>query len=184
MPSARGSSRPRDRTHISYVSCIGSGFFTISATRETLICCSRRSYWSWNKSWPYLVPGWQNGVAVTWCDWNFTWNIHRLEISYFLFRWLLGGHTEGDKKAAKVQKLSKNEVLMVNTRSLSTGGRISAVKADLGKIVLTNSVCMEVEEKKITLSQRVEKHWHSIGWAQIGRGVTIKPTIDDDWRIK
>ena len=79
-----------------------------------------------------------------------------------------------------MQKLSKNEVLMVNTRSLSTGGRISAVKADLGKIVLTNSVCMEVEEKKITLSQRVEKNWHSIGWAQIGRGVTIKPTIDDD----
>ena len=78
-----------------------------------------------------------------------------LGISYFLFRWLRGEHTEGDKKAAKVPKLSKNEVLMVNTGSLSTGGRVSALKADLGKIVLTSSVCMEVEEKKITLSQRV-----------------------------
>uniref|UniRef100_A0A8I3P8M8 Eukaryotic translation initiation factor 2 subunit 3 n=1 Tax=Canis lupus familiaris TaxID=9615 RepID=A0A8I3P8M8_CANLF len=102
-----------------------------------------------------------------------------LEISYFLLRRLLGVRTEGDKKAAKVQKLSKNEVLMVNIGSLSTGGRVSAVKADLGKIVLTNPVCTEVGEK-IALSRRVEKHWRLIGWGQIRRGVTIKPTVEDD----
>ncbi|XP_061266556.1 eukaryotic translation initiation factor 2 subunit 3, Y-linked-like isoform X2 [Bos javanicus] len=102
-----------------------------------------------------------------------------LEISYFLLRRLLGVRTEGDKKAAKVQKLSKNEVLMVNIGSLSTGGRVSAVKADLGKIVLTNPVCTEVGEK-IALSRRVEKHWRLIGWGQIRRGVTIKPTVDDE----
>ena len=28
MPSSRGSSRPRDRTHISYISCIAGRFFT------------------------------------------------------------------------------------------------------------------------------------------------------------
>ena len=61
----------------------------------------------------------------------------------------------------KVQKLSKNEVLMVNIGSLSTGGRVSAVKADLGKIVLTNPVCTEVGEK-IALSRRVEKHWRYV----------------------
>lgn len=60
--------------------------------------------------------------------------------------------------APQVQKLSKNEVLMVNIGSLSTGGRVSAVKADLAKIVLTNPVCTEVGEK-IALSRRVEKHW-------------------------
>uniref|UniRef100_A0A8C6AQ67 protein-synthesizing GTPase n=1 Tax=Monodon monoceros TaxID=40151 RepID=A0A8C6AQ67_MONMO len=102
-----------------------------------------------------------------------------LEIPYFLLRRLLGVHTEGDQKAAKVQKLSKNEVLMVNIGSLPTGGRVSAVKADLDKIVLTNPVCTEVGEK-IALSQRVEKHWRSIGWGQIRRGVTIKPTVGDD----
>ncbi|KAB0375128.1 hypothetical protein FD755_013620, partial [Muntiacus reevesi] len=80
-----------------------------------------------------------------------------LKISYFLLRWLLG----------KVQKLCKNEVLMVNIGSLSAGGRVNAVKADLGKIVLTNPVC-------------TEKHWRLIGWGQIRRGVTIKPTVDDD----
>ena len=58
----------------------------------------------------------------------------------------------------QVQKLSRNEVLMVNIGSLSTGGRVSAVKADLAKIALTQPVCTEVGEK-IALSRRVEKHW-------------------------
>ena len=82
-------------------------------------------------------------------------------------RRLLGVRTEGDKKGAKVQKLAKNEVktpqhcsfshisqvLMVNIGSLSTGGRVIAVKADLAKIALTTPVCTEVLEK-IALSRR------------------------------
>jgi len=36
MPSFRGSSQPRDQTHISYVSYIG-GFFTTSATWEAVL---------------------------------------------------------------------------------------------------------------------------------------------------
>ena len=58
----------------------------------------------------------------------------------------------------QVQKLSKNEILMVNIGSLSTGGRVLAVKADLAKIGLTNPVCTEIGEK-IALSRRVERHW-------------------------
>merc|ERR1712110_1323426 len=76
-----------------------------------------------------------------------------LEVSYYLLRRLLGVRIEGDKKAAKVQKLSKNEVLMVNIGSLSTGGRVIAVKADLAKIGLTTPVCTSVGEK-IALSRR------------------------------
>merc|ERR1719392_29742 len=53
-----------------------------------------------------------------------------LEISYFLLRRLLGVKTEGEKKGAKVQKLSKNEMLMVNIGSLSTGGRVLGVKTE------------------------------------------------------
>ena len=71
----------------------------------------------------------------------------------FPYRRLLGVRTEGDKKGAKVQKLAKNEVLMVNIGSLSTGGRVIAVKADLAKIALTTPVCTEVLEK-IALSRR------------------------------
>merc|ERR1712029_236614 len=58
-----------------------------------------------------------------------------LEISYYLLRRLLGVGTEGDKKAAKVQKLTKSEVLMVNIGSLSTGGRVIAVKLIWLKLV-------------------------------------------------
>lgn len=67
-----------------------------------------------------------------------------LEITYYLLRRLLGVKTEGDKKAAKVVKLSKNEVLMVNIGSLSTGGRVIGVRADAAKIALTQPVCTEV----------------------------------------
>ncbi|KAK2182429.1 hypothetical protein NP493_354g03000 [Ridgeia piscesae] len=102
-----------------------------------------------------------------------------LEISYFLLRRLLGVRTEGDKKGAKVQKLSKNEILMVNIGSLSSGGRVLAVKADLAKIGLTSPVCTEVREK-IALSRRVEKHWRLIGWGEIRRGVNVKPLGKDD----
>lgn len=102
-----------------------------------------------------------------------------LEISYFLLRRLLGVRMEGDKKGAKVQKLTKNEVLMVNIGSLSTGGRVSAVKADLAKIALTQPVCTEVGEK-IALSRRVEKHWRLIGWGQIRRGVVYKPPTSSE----
>lgn len=81
-----------------------------------------------------------------------------LEISFFLLRRLLGVKTEANKKGAKVEKLAKNEILMVNIGSLSSGGRVVAVKQDLAKISLTSPVCTEVGEK-IALSRRIEKHW-------------------------
>lgn len=61
----------------------------------------------------------------------------------------------------KVQRLSKNEVLLLNIGSLSTGGRVLATKADLAKISLTTPVCTEIGEK-ISLSRRVEKHWRYV----------------------
>ncbi|KAJ3000693.1 hypothetical protein HDV02_004378 [Globomyces sp. JEL0801] len=94
-----------------------------------------------------------------------------LEINYFLLRQLLGVKTE-DKKQAKVQKLSKNEVLMVNIGSTTTGGRVISVKADLAKIILTTPACTEVGEK-IALSRRIDKHWRLIGWGNIKRGISI-----------
>jgi translation initiation factor 2 subunit 3 len=83
-----------------------------------------------------------------------------LEINYFLLRRLLGVKSE-DKKQAKVQNLTKNEVLMVNIGSTSTGGRVISVKADMAKIVLTSPACTEINEK-IALSRRIDKHWRYI----------------------
>ncbi|PAA52156.1 hypothetical protein BOX15_Mlig023871g2 [Macrostomum lignano] len=96
-----------------------------------------------------------------------------LEISFFLLRRLLGVRTEGDKKGAKVQKLAKAELLMVNIGSLSTGCRVIAVKNDLARIALNQPVCTEIGEK-IALSRRVDKHWRLIGWGQIRKGSPIK----------
>ena len=47
MPSSRGSSKPRDRTHISCISCIGRWFFS---TEPTVLLCEsfpwhRSTYW-------------------------------------------------------------------------------------------------------------------------------------------
>ena len=79
-------------------------------------------------------------------------------MSYYLLRRLLGVKTAEGEKQCKVQKLAKGEILMLNIGSTSTGGRISAVRADLAKIVLTAPVCT-AEAEKIALSRRVDKHW-------------------------
>lgn len=84
-----------------------------------------------------------------------------MEISLFLLRRLLGVKTE-DKKQTKVTKLVKNELLLINIGSTSTGGRVISVKADLAKIQLTSPACTEVGEK-VALSRRIEKHWRLVG---------------------
>jgi translation initiation factor 2 subunit 3 len=52
---------------------------------------------------------------------------YQIDITFFLLRRLIGVRTEGDKKAAKVVKLTKGELLMVNIGSLSTGTCVNIV---------------------------------------------------------
>ena len=92
-------------------------------------------------------------------------SLSELEISLFLLRRLLGVKTE-DKKQTKVSKLVKNELLLINIGSTSTGGRVLSVKADLAKIQLTSPACTEVGEK-VALSRRIEKHWRLVGRYQV-----------------
>merc|ERR1712238_427623 len=96
-----------------------------------------------------------------------------IEISYYLLRRLLGVKTSDGGKQAKVQKLSKQEILMVNVGSTATGGKVLAVKGDLAKIALTQPVCTQ-EGEKIALSRRVDKHWRLIGWGEIRKGSKIE----------
>lgn len=88
-----------------------------------------------------------------------------LEVNYFLLRRLLGVKT-ADGKQAKVAKLAKHEVLMVNIGSTATGAKVMGVKADAAKLSLTSPACTEIGEK-IALSRRIDKHWRLIGWANI-----------------
>ncbi|EOD45226.1 HR1 repeat rho-binding protein [Neofusicoccum parvum] len=99
-----------------------------------------------------------------------------LEVNYFLLRRLLGVKT-ADGKQAKVAKLAKNEVLMVNIGSTATGAKVVAVKADAARLTLTSPACTEIGEK-VALSRRIEKHWRLIGWANIVAGATLTPTTD------
>ncbi|KAJ5485054.1 Eukaryotic translation initiation factor 2 subunit gamma [Penicillium diatomitis] len=96
-----------------------------------------------------------------------------IEVNYFLLRRLLGVKT-ADGKQAKVAKLAKNEVLMVNIGSTATGAKVLGVKADAAKLSLTSPACTEIGEK-IAISRRIEKHWRLIGWANIVAGNTIEP---------
>ena len=54
MPSSRGSSWPRDRTHVSYVSALVSRFFTTSTTWEALFSTSFYPQVSWTGNWAAL----------------------------------------------------------------------------------------------------------------------------------
>lgn len=98
-----------------------------------------------------------------------------IEISCFLLRRLLGVRTEG--RGARVQKLQKGEILMLNIGSLSTGATVSGVKTDpdYARLKLNSPVCTEVGEK-IALSRKIEKHWRLIGWGQIAKGTEVVPT--------
>ena len=98
-----------------------------------------------------------------------------VEVQFHLLRRLLGVKTLEGTKQAKVQKLTKGEVLMVNIGSTATGGKVVKVaEGDLNvaRISLTQPVCTEVGEK-IALSRRVEKHWRLIGWGEIRKGSKI-----------
>ncbi|KAF1982333.1 hypothetical protein K402DRAFT_424611 [Aulographum hederae CBS 113979] len=96
-----------------------------------------------------------------------------LEVNYFLLKRLLGVKT-ADGKQAKVAKLTKNEILMVNIGSTATGAKVLGVKADVARLGLTSPACTQIGEK-IALSRRIEKHWRLIGWASIVAGSTLDP---------
>eukprot|EP00771_Trimastix_marina_P003811 gnl/Trimastix_PCT/523.p1 GENE.gnl/Trimastix_PCT/523~~gnl/Trimastix_PCT/523.p1 ORF type:complete len:503 (+),score=119.26 gnl/Trimastix_PCT/523:208-1509(+) len=96
-----------------------------------------------------------------------------LEISFFLLRRLLGVKADEGARQARVSKLNRNELLMLNIGSTTTGGRVVAVTKDLCKIALAVPVCTS-EGEKIALSRKIAKHWRLIGWGQIHGGVRIR----------
>ncbi|KAK8027122.1 translation initiation factor eIF-2 gamma chain [Apiospora marii] len=98
-----------------------------------------------------------------------------IEVNFYLLKRLLGVRT-ADGKQAKVAKLAKNEVLMVNIGSTSTGAKVAAIKQDAAKLSLTSPACTNLGEK-IALSRRIEKHWRLIGWATITAGNTLEPIM-------
>ena len=133
------------------------------SARGLTLRCAELIVW-WDRSWVRLGSC-PKSIPVGTIDFPVTTTAYpsyvELEISLFLLRRLLGVKTE-DKKQTKVSKLVKNELLLINIGSTSTGGRVLSVKADLAKIQLTSPACTEVGEK-VALSRRIEKHWRLVG---------------------
>ena len=97
-----------------------------------------------------------------------------IEITYYLLNRLLGVNT---KNTTKVAKLIKNEILMVNIGSLTTGSRVLNSKNKVAYMVLTMPVCTSINEK-IALSRKIDTKWRLIGWGEIVDGVKIIPSSD------
>ena len=94
-----------------------------------------------------------------------------------MLRRLLGVKT-ADGKQAKVAKLAKNEVLMVNIGSTATGAKVLGVKADAAKLSLTSPACTEINEK-IAISRRVDKVSSSV--FRLGTSLTEAKALASDW---
>ena len=94
---------------------------------------------------------------------------NELEVNYYLLRKILG--VKKDKN--KVKRLSKNEILKITVGSMSSGGKVIDIKADIVKIVLTTPVCTDIG-KKLAISRRINRNWRLIGWGTILRGIEMK----------
>lgn len=77
-----------------------------------------------------------------------------IEVNFHLLRRLLGVKT-ADGKQAKVAKLAKNEVIMVNIGSTSTGAKVAAIKQDAAKVSIVEVTCLIWNE----LANRMPRSW-------------------------
>jgi len=99
-----------------------------------------------------------------------------IEINYHLLRKLVG--VKSDNSANKVTKIKKDEVLMINVGSNSTGGRVQSLTDDKTektiKIQLVGvPVCAQIDEK-VSISRKIANKWRLIGWGTIKRGKSIE----------
>ena len=74
-----------------------------------------------------------------------------VEVKYYLLKRLLGVRASEGGKQAKIEKLSRHELILVNIGSTSTGGKVVAVKSEVAKISLMNPVCTNLNEKLLFL---------------------------------
>eukprot|EP00923_Selenidium_pygospionis_P007912 GHVN01013456.1.p1 GENE.GHVN01013456.1~~GHVN01013456.1.p1 ORF type:complete len:476 (-),score=48.41 GHVN01013456.1:3403-4830(-) len=101
-----------------------------------------------------------------------------LDVNYYLLRRLLGVKSSDKGTAAKVEKLRKNEYLLVNVGSTSVGAQVKNVKeaegANMVKLSITTTAVCTKEGDKVALSRRVQKNWRLIGWGEIMKGKSLK----------
>ena len=92
-----------------------------------------------------------------------------LEISYVLFGQLLGSKSNGLDN--QIKPVIKNEVLLINVGTTSTGCKVLNINTSLSliKLELNKAVCTSIGEK-VALSRRINNKFRLIGWGDIKKG--------------
>jgi len=102
-----------------------------------------------------------------------------LQIKYSLLRRLIGVKTESSSNTNEVQRIGKEETLMINVGTTSMGGKVTGVNSQEGviKVELTKGVCTSIGDK-VALSRRINNKFRLIGWGEVVKGKRYK--IDGD----
>ena len=87
-----------------------------------------------------------------------------------------------------MKNIAKNEKLMLNILSLSTGCHVKAVESEkhqnglinLAKLILQTPVCAN-KSIQCSISRRYENTWRLIGYGEIIETTTMEPTYT--WRL-
>ncbi len=94
-----------------------------------------------------------------------------LEISFYLLKRLLGVKvSEGQQ--AKVEKLTKSEILMANIASSAVGCKVAAIKKDAAKLVLPQS-CVHNGRREDRTEQT---HRQALAPDRLGDHRSVSPT--------
>lgn len=98
-----------------------------------------------------------------------------IEVEFHLYQRLLG---VTNVAAGKIQKIQKEETLMINVGSVGAPGRVIAISSKnetkIMKIQFINKPVCSSQGEKVALSRRVNKNWRLIGWGNIKKGKKVK----------
>lgn len=96
-----------------------------------------------------------------------------IEIEYSFFQKISGMEKKLDRK----NLLSKNEHILVNIGSTTSGSTIKKIENEKMHLILVKPACCE-KGKRVSISKKFQGHWRLIGYGKVTNGVTIDPIYD------
>jgi len=95
-----------------------------------------------------------------------------IEVTYHLLKKLVGVKSD-TATGNKIRKITNGEILLINVRSLSTGGRVENITDKTITISLLFAPCCAEIGEKVSISRKIENKWRLIGWGTIEKGQTV-----------
>lgn len=98
-----------------------------------------------------------------------------IDIEYNLYSRLLGVSSSANAASA-IQRIQKDELLMINVGSIGANGTVLAMKTQekIMKIQFMSRPVCSSKGEKVALSRRINGHWRLIGWGIIKKGKCVK----------